>query len=139
MNFVSSQNKPNFTSLVKAQGELAVLNFPKSLFDVERWMSEGGQKKGTVNSKCQEEIKVISTFIHKLLQAISQLHVFVVLSQSHCQAFMPPLWKQITTYCLTAKVKTPTFIFFPSKDKQQQLFRQNSQCTLITVNKQTQD
>lgn len=99
-------------------------------------MRKGGGKEGLVNRQRRKEIKVIPTLIHKLLQTIPELRVFALLPQSHSPAFTPSLLKWITTRCLITKVKT---LSFPTKDKQQQLLRQNYQCTLITVKKQTND
>lgn len=73
----------------------------------------------------------------KTVASYSRTACVCSLSQSPSQAPMPSLLKSITTHCLITKVKTLTFILSPTKDKQ--LSRQNCQCTLIRVYKQTKD
>lgn len=67
--------------------------FQKPLLKVEGWVRKGGGKEGLINRQRREEIKVIPTLIHKLLQTIPELHVFALLPQSHSPAFMPSLLK----------------------------------------------
>lgn len=73
----------------------------------------------------------------KTVASYSRAACVCSLSQSSSPAPMSSLVKSITTHCLITKVKTLTFILFPTKDKQ--LWRQNCQCTLIRVHQQTKD
>lgn len=76
-----------------------------------------------------------NSLFYKQLQTVPQPHMMcTLLFQSHSPAFTPSIWN-VSQH---SKLKL-SFLLFPTKDKQQQLFRQNCQHTLITVNKQTQD
>lgn len=130
LNFVVSHNEPSFTSLAKESGEWILRKggigncsescyFPKAFAGCRKTGEKGRRERQT----CQQGVTGGNEGnTHSYSQTTANYSRTACVCSPppfHSSAFMPSLLERITRHCLTTKVKPLSFMFFPTKDKQQ--------------------